>query len=559
MYGRVLDLEFAHTAHPPTMTSSLPPPPNKHHGRARNNITFNRTHNCSLMYSVIIFLSVRVRPLTATQVPFVPSSSVATSSRSLPQQADGPFSAAIIDKFLTNRCGTCNPGESPALWSYGGTLTDPTTGKVVADVEGLELIKRLPVVQRSQLMNDNEQSILDNLHAKIILSSESNAIPQWDTAMTILSRRLFCYRRKNSRRTCPETHSSPSNSLLTSLRLRPDGPLRYLPSSDSMAIYDSAVTYISRNNGREMVILSERGGCGGNPEDVCNIELKKQFVMGNAQINTTNKKSPHSLFDFSILARRGNERDPTILPLITSEQVDSVDVTIPPPRSRFLQFGKGDGNANLLDRKYGSVRETYSYEFNNDFASADDSSSANDIFVRIFNKFGMLRPRAKPFAPKTRCTVIYTRYGEAPPWYAPGRSCTLELRGELINIPAAVDLADGDVAADSLTSSSNLPTLPLWAASKCNFWSGWPALFSCRKRTADSLDLVRQYYQLPLESDVALARKAVELFCRERNLKFDEKGNDYPLPERSRWLVSTENALYKVHVVIQRLSKSLLM
>ena len=545
------------------MTPSLPPPPpNKHHRRARKNITFNGTFNCILVYSVISFLSVRFRPLTATKVPI--ASSLATLAPSLPQQAYGPFSADIIDNFLTSRCGTCNPGESPALWTYEGTLSDPTTGKVIADVEGLEMIKRLPVVQRSQLMNDNEQSILDNLYAKCILSSKNNAIPQWDTAMTILSRRLFCYRRRNSiSTTCPEpeTHTSPSNSLLTSLRLRPDGPLRNLSPSESMAIYDSAVTYISRNNGREMVILSERGGCGGNPEDVCNIELKKQFVMGKAQINTTIKKSPHSLFDFSILARLGNERDaPTLLPLISSEQLDSVDVTISPPRSRFLQFGKGDGNANSLDRKYGSARESYSFEFNNDFASPNDPSSANDIFHRIVNKFSLLRPRAKLFVPKTRCTVLYTRYGEAPPWYAPGRSCTLELRGKLIDIPAAVDLSDGDIlAVESVISSTNLPTLALWAASKCNFWSGWPTLFSCKKRTADGLDLVRQYYQFPPESDVALARKAVELFCRERNLSFDQKDNEYPLPERNRWLKSAENVFSNIHVGIKRLTKSLIL
>jgi hypothetical protein len=246
--------------------------------------------------------------------------------------------------------------------------------------------------------------------------------------------------------------------------------------------------------------------------------------------------------------------------LISSEQLDSVDVTISPPRSRFLQFGKGDGNANSLDRKYGSARESYSFEFNNDFASPNDPSSANDIFHRIVNRFSLLRPRAKLFVPKTRCTVLYTRYGEAPPWYAPGRSCTLELRGKLIDIPAAVDLADGDIlAAESVISSTNLPILALWAASKCNFWSGWPTLYSCKKRTADGLDLVRQYYQFPPESDVALARKAVELFCRERNLSFDQKDNEYPLPERNRWLISAENVFSNIHVGIKRLSKSLIL
>lgn len=525
------------------MTNS--PPPNKQHRWVRDNLTCNAASICISVFSMIIFLSLCV-PVTTTQAPFVP--------KSLPQQADGPFSVDVVDNFLTNRCGTCNPSEGPALWSYEGTLTDPSTGKVIAEVVGLELIKRLPVIERSQLMENNNKdpSILDNLQAKKLIRSENTTSPQWDAAMTILSRRLFCYRRRNSNQSfSPEkVESSPCNSLLTSLRLRPDGPLRHLSPSESMSIYDSALTYISRNKGREMVVLSERGGCGGNPEDV---ELKKQFVMGHAEMNSSSTKSPHSLFEFSILARRVSERDgPIQLPLIKA--VESTDMTISPPRSRFMQFGKGDGSDNLLARKYGSVRETYSYSFNNIPELADHSSSANDIFVRVGNKFRIRRSRAIPSETEKQGTVFYTRYGEAPPWYAPGRSCTLEVRGKLITKPAAMDIADGNV----FTADSNLPTLALWAASKCNFWSGWPTIFSCNKRAPEGVDLVRQYYQLPPESDIALARRAIELFHGERSLSFDLMDGEYPIPERNWWLATTENVLSKVQVCIKRLSKSII-
>jgi hypothetical protein len=549
-----------------TMTPS-PPPPNKHR-RNRDNIISNTASNYISVFSVIVFISISgcVRPLTATPAPFVSSTSSETMVPLLPlQQADEPFSADVIDNFLTNRCGTCNPDESPALWSYEGTLTDPTTGKVIAEVEGLELIKRLPVVERTQFIDNNERSMLGKLHAKSLLCSENNSTPQWDVAMTVLCRRLFCYRRRNSIVPVPNpgssTESSPCNSLLTSLRLRPDGPLRHLSPSESMSIYDSALTYISRNKGRELVILSERGGCEStNPEDA---ELKNQFVMGNAEINSSNKKSPYSLFEYSILARRGSEwNGPAPLPPLKAPgQVESADVTISPPRSRFLQFGKGDGSDNSSARKYGSARETYSYTLDNDFESADDSSSTNDgIFVRIVEKFGVRRPRETPIKPKNQCRVVYTRYGEAPPWYAPGRSCTLELRGERINVPEYVELAYGkSCTSDSSASSPNLPSIASWAASKCNFWSGWPTLFSDHRKTADCVDLVKQYYQMPPESEVALARRAVELFCSERNLSFDRMENEYPIPERNRWLASTENVLTKVQGCMKRFSKSLIM
>jgi len=531
-----------------TMTKSSPsPPPNNDHRQNHDNITFNLASTFISVFSILVLHSVCIRPSAATPAPlpspFIPSSLPATIiPSSHPQQR--PFSADVVDKFLTSRCGTCSLDESPAIWSYEGTLTDPMTGKVIADVEGLELIKRLPAVRRSQLTDNNKQSILDNLHAKKLLCSQDS---QWDAAMTILSRRLFCYRRRNT------MESSPCNSLLTSLRLRPDGPLRHLSPSESMAIYDSALTYISRNKGREMVIISERGGCGGNTEDV---EIKNQFVMGHAEINSSNKISPPSIFEFSILARRGSERDgPTQLPLIRSEEVESVDATMSPPRSRFLQFGKGVGSDNSLARKYGSVRETYSYSFNNDIGSAGDASSNSGWFVRTVNQIGNRRLRVTPPESIKQSTLLYTRYGEAPPWYAPGRSCTLELRGERIHEPTSA--GGTECTANSSAYSSNLPPLTSWAASKCNFWSGWPTLFSSHKQNTDGVDLMRQYYQLPPESEASLARKAVELFCSERNLSFDQMDNEYPIPERSRWLATSENVLSKVQMCIKRLSKSI--
>jgi hypothetical protein len=504
-------------------------------------------------YAKAVSVLLLLRPTTASSTSFPPSTAAHP-------RVGGPFSANVIANFLRNRCGSQNPNESPAVWSYEGTLTDPVTGRVIADVEGLELVKLLPMIKHSQ---PSELSILDNLSAKSALCSKENSDPQWDAANTILSRRLFCYRRR-----CPHLPDSgtkdflPYDTLLTSLRHRPDGPLRRLSSLESVAIYDSAITFISRNNGKEMVILSERGGIAENED------RKNQYIIGHAQGSPSSNDDSFSTFDFAIHAQRGSESEgPVLPPLKLYDQMGSEDAVFNPPRSRFVQFGKGDGSGGSLGRKYGSVRETYSYSFNHAIKGDGGSSSSSEVdsdklgvIGWLKNQMGIRRQKMESSEPKHKCTVRYIRYGEAPPWYAPGRSCTLDLHGKRITPPPCTSLADGKVAAAiSLASSSNLPSLASWAASKCNFWSGWPTVFSSHNRKAEGADLVRRYYQLPPESDADLACKAVQKFCNELRLMPDRMDDDYPIPERIKWLVSTEKTLSKIHSCMRRISKSLIM
>ena len=516
-------------------------------------------------YATVVPVLILLRPTTASPTSFLPSSKVA---------GGGPFSADVLANFLRNRCGSHDPNESPAVWSYEGTLTDPVTGRVIADVEGLELVKQLPMIEQSRL-SDGEQSMLENLSAKSLLCSQESSTPQWDAANTILSRRLFCYRRrapglnedKNKNHLDSDTKEfSPYNKLLTSLRLRPDGPLRHLSSLESVAIYDSAITFISRNNGKEMVILSERGGIDDNED------RNNQYVIGHAQGSPSSNDDSFPTFDFAIRAQRGSESErPVLPPLKLYDQTVSEDAVINPPRSRFVQFGKGDGSGSSSGRKYGSVRETYSYSFNHAIEEGDGGSSSllsssglnpdeRDFIGWIKNQMSVRRPKIKSSESNQKCTVRYIRYGEAPPWYAPGRSCTLDLRGKRITLSACTNFTYGKVgAANSLSSSSNLPSLASWAASECNFWSGWPTVFSSHDRKTEGTDLVRQYYQLPPESDADLACKAVHLFCNEPRLTPDQMDNDYPMPERIKWLASTENKLSKMQSCIRRISRSLIL
>jgi len=507
-----------------------------------------------------------------------PSSLTSITSTST-HHTNEPFNTKTITNFLSNRCGNTNP----ALWSYEGKLTDPASGKVIAEVEGLEIVKALPVIYPSPpsatITNNNikKESIFNKLYANRILypqttktTLQSNNNQQWDSAVTIISRKMFCYRnptRSVDNKSSIETNkSSLYNSLLTSVRLRPDGPIRHLSPEESISMYDLAVTYISRNNGKEMIVFSER-------PDIDNEESIKNYVMGTAKQQHLLSTNGHStVFDFAIHVQKGISDTPILPPL--KQLIDSDEVVISPPRSRLLQFGKGDGSSSS-DRKYGSVRETYTYTFDQNESvegGVSETSSSRDIDMKNANRrrgFGRRGRRFKPsFSSRmnqigqikkqikaskavddslvqqtehnSKCSVRYTRYGEAPPWYAPGRSCTLELQGKRF---------DDDI--------TNLPALTSWVATKCNFWSsGWPTIFKSNY-SEDKTDLTRQYYQLPKSSESELAQKAVELFCtRGEQPVIKPLVDEWPVVDKRRWMTSAENGLANVQSCISRLSKS---
>ena len=472
-------------------------------------------------------------------------------SRQSLQTTKQPFHGHVISNFLNHRCGaTFKDSARPSLWTYEGTLSDPLSGKVIAEVEGLELVKQLPTMTSSSC-NSRDKTLLNNLCTKNILfpkQKTQSSQPSWDTATTILSRKLFCYRRPSSMNDAQngdsESKSSPSKSLLTSIRLRPDGPLRHLSPLENMAVYDSAITYITRNNGREMVVFTELGG--GQADDIDGYDLndgKKHYVMGSAQCG-----SDATLFSFAIQALKGTLNDkgdhgPMLPPLKHPSSDGSNEVVISPPRSRLLQFGKGDGSsadgAAASERKYRTVRESYSYSMQGDKDTSDVSEQTKHDNTSRFDLIGRLRKQKRQPNPMVEemqipCTVKYTRYGEAPPWYAPGRMCSLELHGRRLS---------DDIMS---TIPQDLSPLLSWAASKCkpSFWSGWPAISPAR--TSGTRD----------NEEHALAQQAIRLFFSNESRRFTLPNDHLSESEERSWASTAENTLGRVQSRLKRLSKS---
>ena len=104
--------------------------------------------------------------------------------------------------------------------------------------------------------------------------------------------------------------------------------------------------------------------------------------------------------------------------LSSSSQTGLEEVVISSPRSRFLQFGKGDAGGSSSERKYGSVRETYTYSFDHDTEGAVAISDQNKLgfFVRMKEQIMGVKTAVKELPQLSpQCTLRYTRYGEAPP------------------------------------------------------------------------------------------------------------------------------------------------
>ena len=322
---------------------------------------------------------------------------------------DGPppaYPNTAIRKLVTARCGE----SGTAVWRYEGTLSDPMNGQVICGVEGIEIVRYLG----GPAENERRRTL------------QSEQLPGY----TVLSRKLFCYKehRSNSR------SRNDNTSLLQSFRLRPNSPARTVPTSQAVALYDTATTIFNQRNGTRLVCHTEMadGRSFWSRTD-------RTVLVGDSPTDSDHIQS----VDFSLFTRSKEQSLPDLFP---DDDDDSdggsglAGVIVAPKRSRLIQFGSGDGSVSSGgsgENKYG-VRETYSYNFEGPTSSSLPSSTTQSEPHPW--KFWVKKAQPSPVPP---CSVRYTRYGEGPPWYGPGRYCTLELKGRRLegglgNLPPIV-------------------------------------------------------------------------------------------------------------------------
>eukprot|EP00563_Minutocellus_polymorphus_P008856 CAMPEP_0181020468 /NCGR_PEP_ID=MMETSP1070-20121207/462_1 /TAXON_ID=265543 /ORGANISM="Minutocellus polymorphus, Strain NH13" /LENGTH=467 /DNA_ID=CAMNT_0023097275 /DNA_START=436 /DNA_END=1839 /DNA_ORIENTATION=+ len=294
---------------------------------------------------------------------------------------------------------------------------------------------------------------MGNLKARdMLLAARNDPQQDWDYATTVLSRRMFVYRappaeqltskHKVGEKKSGQPVSSASSfrlppSLLRSIRFRPNSPEKRLDLTDSVAVYDTATTYISRNQGRSMSILTEFAD--------------GHWVMGSTDAaandgSESDERNAVNAFDFGVYARMGGggggvtktaKNMPSLVPIRVGQSSGKGNqkgasatgsVVISPPRSKLIQFGKD----NSVERARYGARETYSFEHLTPVCNDGAKSSRGNLFDRIANRARETLPFRSPQSTSPQPIVRYTRYGESPPWYRPSQPATLELRGKRI-------------------------------------------------------------------------------------------------------------------------------
>ena len=282
-----------------------------------------------------------------------------------------PCSSEAIRSWIEARCGE----RGSAVWMYEGTLSDPVDGRTICHVEGLELVRTLSTPQ------DNE-----NRRLGLVSNKLSNST-------TVLSRKFFCYK----------SPDDPSQ-LLSSIKLRPNSPTRPIPTNQAVAFYDTATTITSMNADKQLVLHTEfpNGKCYWATAD---------SIEEHSSSDETSPYGTRSL-DFSVFTKKR----PTDLPSFTEDvSKNTSGLIIAPKRSKIIQFG---ASPNSMENGRFGARETYSYTM---------TQKPWPLSRRW--KFWAKQSRHQP---TSTCTVKYTRYGEGPPWYGPGKFLSLELRGKRV-------------------------------------------------------------------------------------------------------------------------------
>jgi hypothetical protein len=333
------------------------------------------------------------------------------------------------------------------LWMYQGALYDPLDGRQICQVQGLEMVR--PVYNTSHLAID---AILRAANAT------------YEDVKSLWSQKIFCYTTTSSDRTRQE--------LLTTVRLRPQAPLKRVPVNQAVMVYETATSFVSRGNEDqpELLIHSEfpngktmwgkaafSTGSGGS---VVSSPLQNQQNQPPMSSSST---------DFTVYTKLRSPKSPLHAPDLsettTSLQTGSEQgLVVSPKRAALVQFGSASGTMETK-HKFGA-RETYSYR-NIPPAVQSTTEKKHPMWMMTSLAVWGTRRRNEPTTPVTT-TLSYSRYGEGPPFYAPGRMCMLELSARPI-----ASVADATPVLQSLLQHNGGPVQNFGGTSVISIQQAW--------------------------------------------------------------------------------------
>ena len=292
-----------------------------------------------------------------------------------------PFHKSKLHRLLHSRCHSPlhhaslnlkqhddDDGGNSAIWSWEGKLTDPATGQLICNVEGIELVRLLSECPSPPTLTKGGKSRtrelystirglrrLDDLRVRSLLSSKSSKATNvtdavnWNYAGTILSRKLFVYSTPPHNSEQPDTPYSPSSSpsstattLLISFRKGPTAPVTYIPMDQRVTFYDTATTYVSTDGGKGMQVFTEwSDGRWVQSEAKANGFQSSSIdtLANDFQRKTESEKEPSSKrnkeesMDFTVFCTPTSKRQTPSLLMMARSKLSS------PPRSKLIQFG----------------------------------------------------------------------------------------------------------------------------------------------------------------------------------------------------------------------------
>mmetsp|Transcript_22060 Transcript_22060/g.48915 ORF Transcript_22060/g.48915 Transcript_22060/m.48915 type:complete len:548 (-) Transcript_22060:342-1985(-) len=318
--------------------------------------------------------------------------------------------------------------ERQQLWLYEGALYDPLDGRQVAKVQGLELVRPL---------DDTTNLAIDSL------LKHPNAT--YEDAKTVWSQKIFCYTKppQAGGGTSDDNPPPTQETILNSVRVRPQSPRKEVPLDQAVAVYETATTFISRKCRSHNEIENIDGD---DDEILVHSEFPNGQTMWGEASDFQQQVDDTRSIDFTVFAKLRNRHSRLYAPDLIRDDDDfekpkqksskSGDVVISPKRAALVQFGSSSGTMETK-HKFGA-RETYSYR---NIPLAPDQTRNHDASKGLAGWFPWLLRRnsprrasndGSPTKTKTGASLYYTRYGEGPPFYAPGRMCMLELRGRPI-------------------------------------------------------------------------------------------------------------------------------
>jgi hypothetical protein len=313
---------------------------------------------------------------------------------------DSPSSLAL--DVMSIKCGwngkqsDQDENDAMACWVYTGRLHDPLTGQVLCSVEGVEIVQGLAAYHHhgdssssgNLDQHEGDRPCLSRFRRRCrTLQVASNLSPCTDCG-AVLSRKVFCYTEPTNAvdGSLEDTAQSSSTRLLDKFRKRPNGPAKYIPLDQAVSVVDSVISTLSST------------GTSDGTDARCTLLLHTECPRGKAtwglaHVPRTNRHD--AVHEFSLHATskaKPFQRSDIPIHAKNTDTATASAVASSPRRSAWIQFG-----ASSAERNKASARETYVYRV--------DQDSQEPV-------------------------LRYSRYGEAPVWYGPGRYCQLELTGQ---------------------------------------------------------------------------------------------------------------------------------